>query len=84
MKAYLILIALGILCALFSDKISKFVNVNTKLRVALDILLVILAVIVAVGNFSAGRNITYFASIVSVCGTLIFLAVDIYRIKKNK
>lgn len=84
MKAYLILIALGILCALFSDKISKFVNVNTKLRVALDILLVILSVIVAVCNFSAGRTITYFASIVSVCGTLIFLAVDIYRIKKKK
>ena len=42
MKAYLILIALGILCALFSDKISKYVNVNTKLRVTLDILLVIL------------------------------------------
>ena len=84
MKAYLILIALGILCALFSDKISKFVNVNTKLRVALDFLLVILAVIVAVGNFTAGRNITYFASIVSVCGALIFMAVDIYRIKIKK
>ena len=84
MEAYVILMALGILCALFSDKISKFVNVNTKLRVTLDIFLVILAVIVAVGNFSDGRNITYFASIVSVCGTLIFLVVDIYRIKKNK
>ena len=84
MEAYVILMALGILCALFSDKISKFVNVNTKLRVTLDIFLVILAVIVAVGNFSVGRNITYFASIVSVCGTLIFLVVDIYRIKKNK
>ncbi len=57
MKAYLILIVLGILCALFSDKISKYVNVNTKLRVALDILLVILAVIVAVGNFSGDETL---------------------------
>ena len=84
MKAYLILIVLGIFCALFSDKINNVVKVNVKLRIALDILLFILAGIVAVGNFSTGRNITYFASIVSVCGTLIFLAVDIYRIKKNK
>ena len=84
MKAYLILIVLGIFCALFSDKINNVVKVNVKLRIALDILLVGLAVIIAIGNFSSGRSITYFASIVSVCGTLVFLVVDIYRIKKNK
>ena len=84
MKAYLILIVLGIFCALFSDKINKVVKVNTKLRIALEILLVGLAAIIAIGNFSSGRSITYFASIVSVCGTLVFLVVDIYRIKKNK
>ena len=84
MKAYLILIVLGIFCALFSDKINKIVKVDAKLRITLEILLVGLAVIIAIGNFSSGRRITYFASIVSVCGTLVFLVVDIYRIKKNK
>ena len=84
MNAYLILIVLGIFCALFSDKINKFVKVDAKLRIALEILLVGLAVIIAIGNFSSGKGITYFASIVSVCGTLVFLVVDIYRIKKNK
>ena len=84
MKAYLILIALGIFCALFSDKINKVVKVNVRLKIALEILLVGLAVIIAIGNFSSGRSITYFASIVSVCGTVAFLVVDIYRIKKNK
>ena len=84
MKAYLILIVLGIFCALFSDKINKVVKVDVKLRIALEIFLVGLAVIIAIGNFSSGRSITYFASIVSVCGTLVFLVVDIYRIKKNK
>ena len=84
MKAYLILIVLGIFCALFSDKINNIVKVDAKLRIALEILLVGLAVIIAIGNFSGGRSITYFASIVSVCGTLVFLVVDIYRIKKNK
>ena len=84
MKAYLILIVLGIFCALFSDKINNIVKVDAKLRIALEILLVGLAVIIAIGNFSNGRRITYFASIVAVCGTLVFLVVDIYRIKKNK
>lgn len=84
MKAYLILIVLGIFCALFSDQINKFVKVDAKIRIALEILLVGLAVIIAICNFSNGRSITYFASIVAVCGTLIFLVVDIYRIKKNK
>lgn len=84
MKAYLILIVLGIFCALFSDKINKFVKVDAKLRIALEILLVGLAVIIVIGNFSSGRSITYFSSIVSVCGSLVFLVVDIYRIKKNK
>ena len=84
MKAYFILIVLGIFCALFSDQINKFVKVDAKIRIALEILLVGLAVIIAIGNFSGGRSITYFASIVSVCGTLVFLVVDIYRIKKNK
>ena len=84
MKAYLILIVLGIFCALFSDKINNIVKVDAKLRITLEILLVGLAVIIAIGNFSGGRSITYFASIVSVCGTLVFLVVDIYRIKKNK
>ena len=62
----------------------KIVKVDAKLRIALEILLVGLAVIIAIGNFSSGRSITYFASVVSVCGTLVFLVVDIYRIKKNK
>ena len=84
MKAYLILIVLGIFCALFSDKINNIVKVDAKLRIALEILLVALAAIIAIGNFSNGRRITYFASIVAVCGTLVFLVVDIYRIKKNK
>ena len=84
MKAYLLLIILGIFCALFSDKINKIVKVDVKLRIALEILLVALAAIIAIGNFSNGRRITYFASIVAVCGTLVFLVVDIYRIKKNK
>ena len=84
MKAYLILIVLGIFCALFSDKINNIVKVDAKLRITLEILLVGLAVIIAIGNFSSGRSITYFASIVAVCGTLVFLVVDIYRIKKNK
>ena len=84
MKACLILIIWGIFCALFSDKINKIVKVDVKLRIALEILLVGLAVIIAISNFSNGRRITYFASIVAVCGTLVFLVVDIYRIKKNK
>ena len=84
MKAYLILIVLGIFCALFSDKINNIVKVDAKLRIALEILLVGLAVIIAISNFSNGRSSAYFASVVAVCGTLVFLVVDIYRIKKNK
>ena len=83
MQAYLILIVLGIFCALFSDKINKVVKVDVKLRIALEIFLVGLAVIIAIGNFFSGRSITYFASIVSVCGTLVFLVVDILPHQKE-
>ena len=84
MKVYWILIVLGILCALFSSKIDKLVNMNIKLRLFLDGILVVLAIIVAAGNFSKSITVSYFSSVICVAGAVTFLAVDLCRMSNNK
>lgn len=43
-----------------------------KCKIAIEILLVIAAIIVFVYNFSMQKEIAYIASIVAVCGTIAF------------
>lgn len=57
---------------------------RTKIRLTIEIFLVIAAVAVAVYNFSTGKQTAYFASIVAVCGTAAILAKEIYKAKKQK
>lgn len=55
-----------------------------KIRVGIEVLLVVAAIVVAIYNFGTERQIAYFASIVAVCGTVAILVKDIYRAKRNK
>lgn len=55
-----------------------------KIRVGIEVLLVVAAIVVAIYNFGTERQIAYFASIVVVCGTVAILVKDIYKEKKNK
>lgn len=84
MKVYWILIVLGVLCALFSSKIDKLVNMTATLKLLLDGMLVVLAIIVAVGNFSKGIIVSYFSSIICIAGAVTFLAVDLRRMNNSK
>ena len=54
-----------------------------KLQFGIEILLVVAAITVAIYNFSMERQVTYFASIVAVCGTVAFLVRDMYKSKKK-
>lgn len=54
-----------------------------KIRLGIETLLVIAAIVVAIYNFSIGRTITYFASIVAVLGTVAIVIKDIYNVKKK-
>ena len=55
-----------------------------KYKIVIEILLVIAAIAVFIYNFSKQREIAYIASIVAVCGTIIFLSRDIVKLKKDK
>ena len=55
-----------------------------KIRVGIEVLLVVAAIVVAIYNFGTERQIAYFASIVAVCGTVAILVKDIYKAKRNK
>ena len=54
-----------------------------KIRLGIEALFVVAAIVVAIYNFSIGRNITYFASIVAVLGTVAIVIKDIYKVKKK-
>lgn len=54
-----------------------------KIRFGIEVLLIVVAVAVAIYNFSTDRQVTYFASIVAVCGTVVILIRDIYKSKKK-
>ena len=54
-----------------------------KIQLEIEALLVVAAIVVAIYNFSLGRNITYFASIVAVLGTVAIVIKDIYNVKKK-
>ena len=54
-----------------------------KIRFAIEILLVIAAIVVAIYNFGSERQIAYLASIVAVCGPVVILVKDIYKAKKK-
>ena len=54
-----------------------------KIRLGIEALLVVAAIVVVIYNFSIGRNITYFASIVAVLGTVAIVIKDIYNVKKK-
>lgn len=55
-----------------------------KCKIAIEILLVIAAIIVFVYNFSMQKEIAYIASIVAVCGTIALLIKDIVKLKRYK
>ena len=52
-------------------------------KIIIAVLLVIAALVVAFYNFFAERSVTYFASIVAVCGTVAILISIIFKHKKN-
>ena len=53
------------------------------IKIIIAVLLVIAAFVVAFYNFFAERTVTYFASIVAVCGTVAILISIIFKHKKN-
>ena len=53
------------------------------IKIIIAVLLVIAALVVAFYNFFAERTVTYFASIVAVCGTVAILISIIFKHKKN-
>ena len=53
------------------------------IKIIIAVLLVIAALVVAFCNFFAERTVTYFASIVAVCGTVAILISIIFKHKKN-
>ena len=55
-----------------------------KVRLAIDILLVIAAVVIFAYNFSAQRTINYISSVVAVCGTIALLVRDVVELKREK
>ena len=59
-------------------------NEQNKLKIVIEILLVIAAIAVFIYNFSMQREIAYIASIVAVCGTIAFLIKNIVKLRKNK
>ena len=54
-----------------------------KIRLVIEILLVITAIVVMIYNFNIYKRIAYFASIVAVCGTVAILLRDIWQ-RRNK
>lgn len=55
-----------------------------SVKIIIAVLLVIAALIVALYNFSTERSVTYFASIVAVCGTMAILIQTIFKSKKSE
>lgn len=55
-----------------------------KFQIAFDILLITASCIILVYNFSVQRRIAYFASIVAVCGSTVYLIRDIMKLRKIK
>ena len=53
------------------------------IKIIIAVLLVIAALVVAFYNFFSERTVTYFASIVAVCGTVAILISIIFKHKKN-
>lgn len=52
-------------------------------KIVIAALLVLAAIVVAFYNFFTENSVTYFASIVAVCGTVAILISIIFRSKKN-
>ena len=57
---------------------------NLKHRIMFEILLIIVAIAVLIYNFTIQREISYIASVVAVCGTIILLVRDIVKLKRVK
>ena len=55
-----------------------------KIKIIIDIVLVIVSILVLIYNFSLQREVTYMASVVAVCGTSIYLLRDIIKVRKCK
>lgn len=55
-----------------------------KCALFFDILLVLAAAAVCVYTFALQKRIAYFAAIVAVCGTVAFLARDLWALKNGK
>ena len=55
-----------------------------KIWFGMEVLLVVIAIAVAIYNFGIKREIAYFTSIVSVCGTVAIFIKDTYKLKHKK
>lgn len=55
-----------------------------KIRLGIEVLLVLAAIVITIYNFSNDKKVAYMASIVAVLGTVAILAKDIYKGKNNK
>lgn len=59
-------------------------KLKDKIRIVLDILLVMAAIAVVIYNSSTQREIVYFSSIIALCATITYLVRDIVNMKKQK
>ena len=55
---------------------------KSKCKIVMDILLVIAAITAFAYNFSMQIEISYFSSVVAVCGTIALLMKDVIELKK--
>lgn len=55
-----------------------------KYRIMIEVMLVFVAIIVCIYNFTMQREIAYIASVVAVCGTIALLLKDIMKSGQNK
>lgn len=51
---------------------------KSKYRIAVAVLMVIVAIVVLIYNLFVQKEILYIASVVAVCGTILILVKEIY------
>jgi hypothetical protein len=56
---------------------------KTKIKFAIDIVLIVAAIAALVYNLVSNRAVYIFPAIVAVCGTVAYLVRDIYDFKKD-
>lgn len=56
---------------------------KNKFKIAIEVLLVIAAIVICIYNFSNERSTCYISSIVAICGTIALLIKDIVQLRKE-